>query len=382
MSLINILKQKRIEMLAALNRLKPIQQNKILFWSDLGKRYSCNPRHFSDYIRKNYPGCYDIVWMFDSEIKIPDDFPKNLRVVRFFSIEFLYEIATAKYVICNARMPKWFYFKKRKGQIYLQTWHSSLRLKAIEKDAEMDLSDRYIEHAKYDSSQISYILSGCEFSSKIFSKSFWYTGKLLEVGTPRIDYLIDQARNKNGILEKVGLDDSYHYVLYAPTFRKGDDMSAYDIDMLSLIEVLSQKFGGKWKVLYRLHPNMVERVKLEDLSECCVDMCHYHDMQELLILSDILITDYSSSMFDVTCLDKLCILYVSDLEKYIKNERKLYFGIEKLPFLIAHNNEELINGIKYFNEDDYKKKVKSFNQEIGSFEQGNSCERIYKALFD
>lgn len=382
MNIFNVLRKKRIEMIAAFNRLKPIQKNKIIFWSDLGKRYSCNPRHFSDYIRKNYSDFYDIVWMFDNEIKIPVDFPEELRVVRYFSKEFLFEVATAKYVICNARIPKWFYFIKRREQIYIQTWHSSLRLKAIEKDAEDNLSDKYIEDAKFDSSQISYIVSGCKFSSQIFKESFWYSGELLEVGTPRIDYLIAQSGNKDKIFSKSGLDKNYKYVLYAPTFRKGDDMSAYDINMVSLIKVLSQRFGGKWKVLYRLHPNMVDGVRIEDLPEYCIDMCDYHDMQELLILSDILITDYSSSMFDVTCLEKLCILYVSDLKKYIENERKLYFDIKQLPFLIAHNNEELINRIEQFDEDDYKKKIKSFNLLIGSFEQGDSCEKIYKALFE
>lgn len=380
MKFIEKLKQIRIELIARFYRLKPIRKNTILFWSDLGHRYSCNPRYLSEYLMQKHPEEFDIVWMFDQETEIPDDFPNNIRIVRYFSKEFLYEISTAKYVVCNQRIPKFFYFNRRKGQIYLQTWHSSLRLKAIEKDAEADLGAQYIENAKYDSAQISYITSGCEFSSRIFKNAFWYKGTVLNTGTPRIDYLIRQADNVDDLYLKSGLDRKYKYILYAPTFRKNDDMSVYDVDMIRLCETLSKCFGGEWKVLYRLHPNMAKRVNITGLSSCCIDMTMYHDMQELLLVSDILITDYSSSMFDYAYLKKPCFLYVSDLEEYIKKERKLYFEIEKLPFIVAKNNDELNDKILNFNDEKYKIEIENFMKKIGSYETGNACKNIYEEI--
>jgi CDP-glycerol glycerophosphotransferase len=319
--------------------------------------------------------------MFDQNEDIPSDFPKDIRVIRYFSKEFLYEISTAKYIVCNQRIPKFFYMKRRKEQIYLQTWHSSLRLKAIEGDAESDLGINYIENAKYDSKQISYVLSGCEFSSQIFKNSFWYNGEVLNTGTPRIDYLLEQSKNVDVLYQKTGLDKKCKYVLYAPTFRKGDNMSAYDVDMIRLVEVLNNRFGGEWKVLYRLHPNMANRVNLDNLPNCCINMTFYQDMQELLVLSNILITDYSSSMFDYAYLKKLCILYVSDLEQYKSSERSLYFDIEKLPFLISKDNDSLENQIMSFDENIYANRIENFIKQIGSYENGDACEQIYNKVF-
>lgn len=382
MKLIDKVKSLRLDLITQVYRLRKIKKNKILFWSDLGKRYSCNPRYLSEYIAEHYPDKYEIVWMFDSQIEIPDDFPKNIRIVRYFSKDFLYELATAGFIVCNCRIPLFFRFKKRKEQVYIQTWHSSLRIKSIEKDAERDLSDDYIQNAIFDSSQIDYLLSGSGFSTQIFKNSFWYSGKILEFGTPRIDYLISNASDKTCLMSRIGLSDNYKYILYAPTFRKNDDINAYNVDMQKLSAALKNRFGDEWKVLYRLHPNIADRVKLDDLPDCCINMSFYHSMQDLLIVSDILLTDYSSCMFDMMYLEKPCFLYVPDYEEYMANERKLYFDLKNLPFLFAETNEELVNRIEEFNKEDYYKKIKCFLKEINSYENGHSCERIINYIFE
>ena len=135
-------------------------------------------------------------------MNIPESIPQNVRVVRYFSKEYLYELHTAGVVICNARTLESYLWIKRKGQVYIQTWHSSLRLKNIEKDAEKTLPESYIQAAKGDSEKIDYIISGCTLSSCIFKNSFWYDGKILECGTPRIDYLLKEA-NKKEIFKKL-----------------------------------------------------------------------------------------------------------------------------------------------------------------------------------
>jgi CDP-glycerol glycerophosphotransferase len=110
-------------------------------------------------------------------------------------------------------------------------------------------------------------------------------------------------------------------------------------------------------------------------------MTFYQDMQELLVLSNILITDYSSSMFDYAYLKKLCILYVSDLEQYKSSERSLYFDIEKLPFLISKDNDSLENQIMSFDENIYANRIENFIKQIGSYENGDACEQIYNKVF-
>ncbi len=381
MGITDTIKKIRISMLAAFQRIKPIQKNKILFWSDLGQRYACNPRYLSDYINNTYSSKYDIVWMFQATAPIPSDLPKGVRVVRYFSKEWLKEIATAKYIVCNHRIPSYFYFKKRKKQVYIQTWHGSVSLKSIEKDAVDNIGQEYIRTAIIDSKQIDYILSGCTFHTKLFQKNFWYNGKVLECGTPRVDFLLQNVEKKKEFLDEIGLDVQYRYILYAPTFRTGGATASYDIDFIKLQKAMKEKFGGEWKVLFRLHPNIAKSVAFS-LPKDCIDVSMFHDMQKLLIATDVLITDYSSSMFDVAFLNKICFLYASDLEEYKKNERKLYFDVQALPFPLSQNNAELKTLIETFDETTYYVSIKSFMERIGAFENGRACEEIVDKIIN
>lgn len=359
----------------------PVKKNKILFLSHLGKSYSCNPKYLCEYLAEQHKRVFDLVWVYTENAGVPKDLPKEVRVVKHYSYKYLYEISTAHYVVSNTRISDWFRFNKRKGQIYIQTWHSSLRLKKIEGDA--NLGKDYEAFARKDSTKIDYIVSGCEFSTQIFEHSFWYNGKILKIGTPRIDYLKSITQTEiNAIYDKALLEKNIHYILYAPTFRKGNDLSAYNIDYHKLVQSLVLKFGGAWKVLFRLHPNLQELVSVENLGDCCIDMTRYGDIQELLCVSDILITDYSSSMFDMAFLGKPCILYVSDLENYLANERNLYFDINYLPFIVAQNNEQLYNSIVNYDKETYDNGVYSFMGKIGSYELGDACEKITKAVFN
>lgn len=377
MKIISIIKNVIEEVIMHL----PVRKNKILFLSHLGKSYSCNPKYLCEYLAEQHKRVFDLVWVYTENAGVPKDLPKEVRVVKHYSYKYLYEISTANYVVSNTRISDWFRFNKRKGQMYIQTWHSSLRLKKIEGDA--NLGKDYEVFARKDSTKIDYIVSGCEFSTQIFEHSFWYDGKILKIGTPRIDYLKSITQTEiNAIYDKAHIEKNVHYILYAPTFRKGNDLSAYNIDYNKLVQSLVLKFGGVWKVLFRLHPNLQGLVSVENLGDCCIDMTRYGDMQELLCVSDILITDYSSSMFDMAFLGKPCILYVSDLENYLANERNLYFDIKSLPFIVVQNNEQMYNGIMNYNKEIYDSGVSSFMEKIGSYELGNACEKIVKAVFN
>lgn len=355
----------------------PINKKKIVFISHLGKSYSCNPKYLCEYLSKEYGEEFDLVWIYT--MAFPTDLPKGVRAVKHFSRNSIYEICTAKYIVSNTRISDWFMFNKRKGQKYIQTWHSSLRLKCIEGDA--NLPKNYVETAKVDSSKIDVIISGCRFSTEIYKRAFWYKGIVLEVGTPRIDYLLNFTTNqRKEVLNKAGLSCDKRFLLYAPTFRKGNSLTAYNVNYTELLHSLELKTKEKWNILVRLHPNLIEKVKLDSLPEGCIDMTEYADMQELLAICDILITDYSSSMFDMAFMKKICWLYACDLDDYINNERKLYFDINDLPFPLVQNNSELKNLVENFDFNMYERKIEYFLSTIGSYEDGKSCERITSLL--
>ena len=362
-----------------ISRKLPIKKNKLVFVSHLGKNYSCNPKCLCEYILRNAGDKFELVFLYDPTICAIDDFPKGVRTLSIYSKRFIYDMATCGFLISNTRIPEWFGFNPRKNQYYIQTWHSSLRLKKIEKDANLGFD--YEEWAMKDSKKISAIVSGCDFSSNIFKKSFWYDGPLLKVGTPRIDYLLNI--NENEVLKikkKASLNRNAHYVLYAPTFRSSGNIDVYNIDYEKVIGALSVRFGGEWNVLFRIHPNLRGIVNVKKMPSYVVDVSGYRDIQELIAISDVMITDYSSCMFDMAFAKKPCFLYVSDLEQYISNERGLYFDITKLPFPMAKTNEELLTLIKGFDKLIYNQSISEFLSEVGSYEHGNACQQILKYI--
>lgn len=378
MNLFQHLKNYRFKVFRAFYRILPIKKNKLIVWSDSFKAYGCNPKYLVEYLAENLPDTFDIVWVTDATLPVPVGINKAFRIVKYFSLSYLYELHTAHFIICNARTSDSYFFKKRKGQVYIQTWHSSLRLKTIEKDAEKYLPENYINAAKSDSKKIDYIISGCEFSTNIFKNSFWYSGKVLNYGTPRIDYLLNSSKTEE-LFSKIGISDEFKYVLYAPTFRNDKDF-VYDFDFEKIVLALEQSTGEKWRILYRLHPNLTFDRRTNSLSDICIDVSRYPDMQELMLASDMLITDYSSCMFDAAYTKKPCILFMKDYEKYTSSERNLYFDIFKLPFPKAYLEEELANELANFSIDAYNQNIDLFLKDIGSYETGNACKKITELI--
>ena len=370
MGLIVEIKSLRHKLWQGFWRKMPIQQNKVILWSDDFKSFGCSPKYIALYLAEHFPGRYDLVWVLERDRPVPEGFPEGIRLVRHFSMEYLKEIATAKVIICNHRTGVDHHFHKRKGQYYIQTWHSSLRLKKIEGDAP-GLPADYVAHAREDSRKIDLLLSGCAFSSDIFRRAFWYDGEIYEHGTPRCDgFFGDNSAVKEKVYRFFGIENGKKLALYAPTFRKNKTASVYGMDFAALAAAL----GEDWAVGCRLHPNLNAEVSGED----CIPMSRYPDMQELLMACDLLITDYSSSMFDMAVAGKKCVLYVPDLKEYMRSERGLYFDITALPFPRAEDMRELCACVTDF--EDYERRCRAFLKEIGSFEDGFAARAVAERI--
>lgn len=353
----------------------PLNNKKIVFLCD-GSRYDCNPRYLSEYMAKNTD--YIKIWPFYGNVIDKIEVPSDVKKVRIFSIRGFFDIATAGAVISNQRTSE-LIWRKRKGQKYIQTWHSSVRLKKIEKDAENYLSDVYKKLAIKDSGNIDIILSGCEFSTDIFKRAFWYDGRIEKTGTPRIDYLLSNHFDvTKKVRETLTLNDKS--ILYAPTFREHSELLLNDILAQDILLQLSLKTKGNWTFIKRLHPNMRKDMVCKNGNSDIRDATNYASVQELLIASDYVITDYSSLMFDCAFLHKPCVLYVPDYEEYLQNERGLYFRLEELPFPIAYTFKDLVEALVHFNAEDYEKSVSEFLLKIGSYEDGNACKRIVSLI--
>lgn len=356
----------------------PIKNKKIVLFSYYGNQYGCNPKYISQYIQENYPADkFDVVWVFNDLSS--KKYLSDIRTVKTMSLKYFYELYTAKVVITNYRTTE--LFKKRKNQYYIQTWHSSLRLKQIEKDAEQTLPPRYIQMAKEDSLKCDLLLSGSSFSSEVFKRSFWYDGEIFEHGTPRNDVLFRNSNfKKKEVLEKLKLSSNTNILLYAPTFRKGNSLSACDLNFEKLLETLTAKYGGDWTILVKLHPHINSNFYEGASNENVLDVSSFDDIQELLLIADILISDYSSLMFDYSITSRPCFLFVPDLFEYISKDRGLYFDLTELPFISALNQIELEEEIKRFNSEKYKNELDVFLKRVGTFENGDACEMLVKRL--
>lgn len=356
----------------------PIKNNKIFLFSYYGSQYGCNPKYISEYITKNYPkDKFDVVWAFNDLSS--KEHIQGIRKVKIMSLKYFYELCTSKVVITNFRTVDM--FKKRKSQYYIQTWHSSLRLKQIEKDAENSLPEHYIKMAKEDSKKCDLLLSGCKYSTDIFKRAFWYDGEIFEHGTPRNDLLarVDE-QYKAEIKKKLNISNDTKLVLYAPTFRKNDDLEVYNLDYKEVLNSLKLKFGGEWRFCVKLHPHLISKSEQLNYGDDVIDLTKYDDIQELLAISDVLISDYSSLMFDFGLTKRPCFLYVPDLEEYTNQDRKLYFDIEQLPFINTKSSTDLVTEISMFDKEKYNKELEIFLDSIGSFENGDSCEKLVEHI--
>lgn len=356
-----------------------VKKGRVMCWAYNFKQYSCNPRYLTEYLLKNNPE-FEIYWVFRKKVDI-SGIDSRIRCVRFRSLEYYRLVNSAEFFITNSRTdPYRIYWHKRPGQKYLMLWHGGVALKKIEKDAEEKLGYSYVKKSKIDSKVCDLMTSSCRYQTDLMENKFWYSGEILKKGIPRNDIFFDmeQRASLNAKVRKLySISSGDKIVMYAPTFRRGNDLSPYSINWDKVIPELEKVFGGvQVRVLVRPHPNLIGKVDTSGLVayEKVTDATLYHDMQELLCVSDMLITDYSSAMFDFAMLERPCLLYATDIEKY---DRGYYFRFDELPFPLARTQEELLSNLASFDRSEYDNKVTTFfDTNIGIYDDGHASEAI------
>ncbi len=361
-------------------RVFKIKKNKIVCVSYHGRGYGDSEKYIIDELLK-LNNKLDIVWSINDSVDTTS-FPKQIRFVKIYSIKWIYELATAKVWLNNSRFE--YYIKKRKDQYYIQTWHGSIPLKKIEYDAIDNLSKYYEKSMRNDSEMTNLAISNSRFCTELYKRAFKYNCEILEIGTPRNDVLLNNnyLEYNNRIKDYYKIGQNKKVLLYAPTFRNDYSNNPYNIDFNKVKKELDTKYKKEWIILIRLHPNIKDPSKLIDYNENIINASNYPDMQELLIGCDILVTDYSSSMFDAIILDKPVFLYTNDLEEYVSKERGFNFELQKLPFLLAKDEKELEDKILSFDELKMQEKYNQFKDEIGLSETGKSSKEVAKIILE
>lgn len=357
----------------------PIQRNKIVFSNYKGNGYGCNPKYIAEEIIKRGLD-YDLVWLSKNNVNT-DDIPKQFRIVDFNSKQALKELITAKIWVDNYHKISMIKkgLEKREGQIYIQTWHGSLGIKKLEKQVSCLTENKDWENNAIKNSQMTdYWISNSEFETFVYKNSFWDVKNIKELGHPRNDIFF---RDNERIIKKVrqfyDISDNKKIFLYVPTFRDDGDISWYDLDYQMLLNALIERFAGDWVLMIRHHPRIAKEqisLILHD-NENIIDVTYYSDIQELLISADVVMSDYSSCIFDFMLTKRPAFIYATDIKKY-NSERGFYYPLEATPFPIATNNKQLVQNIKNFDFKEYKQKVEIFLKEKGCIEDGKASERV------
>ena len=356
-----------------------VNPKKIVFFTFQGD-YTCNPKYIAQKLLEESSEC-DIVWVTNN-LKKYTQFPEKIRLVKLNSYEYLKEIYSAKVVIANSvELLKRTLYKKE-GQIWVETCHGSLGIKRFGKENNNGKS--WVKAAIKSGKIMDYCISNSAFEDYVYRDTYWANTTIVKWGHARNDIFFWKKEKieelRNNILMKYDIPLSKKIVLYAPTFRDAHNFDCYDIDYSALIEILGKKFGGEWVVLTRFHQSVKkigENILLEE--KYVYNVTKHSDIQELLAIADIGITDYSSWIYDFMLSRKPGFIFATDRNLY-ETERGFYYPLESTPFPVAVSNEELIENIKNFNLQAYEKKVEDFLNEKGCIEDGQASDRIVQKI--
>lgn len=362
----------------------PIKENWVLCESFFGKSYSDSPKYIYEYLSKNYPGKYRFIWVVNRRTKIPFHPTKIKR----FSIRYTYYLARCKYNIFNVRQPEW--VKKREGNIFLETWHGTpLKKLVFDQEEVMGASPLYKAQFYKQSRVWDYLVSANHFSTEAFKSAFLFDKEILEYGYPRNDILHSEKKDQIAadIKKKLNIPGDKKTILYAPTWRddeyygRGEYKFALKLDL----RLLKKELGPDYVVLLRTHYFIADSLDVTGLEDFAINVSKYDDISELYLISDMLITDYSSVFFDYANLKRPILFYTYDLDKYRDMLRGFYMDIEsEVPGPLLFTNEEVVDAIKQIDtiNMEYKEKYEEFYERFCSLEDGHASENVAKRVFD
>ena len=390
-------------------RIFPIDKKKIVFCCIEGTTgYSCNPKYIAEEcIRRNQKKLADfkLVWLVNDMTK---NFPQEIKVVKNTLWNRAYWLTRSKIWIDNYRKP--YGTVKRKGQYYLNTNHYTIGIKCTGLWRADGFSKMAYLVSKNDSDMIDDLVIDSAWCEEVSPKGLVYEGTYLKTGAPRCDVLFgDRSFYQKKFRQKHNLPEDAKVVMFAPTFREGAKdgkrfvfSEIWSIDFKRLIKNLEKKFGGKWYLCVRVHPQLAptfREYKNPDVQDRIIDESQADDMYEILAGMDAYITDYSSACFEAGFAHIPVFLYADDIQQYandrgalmwnlatderdhISNNKQMVPGLDVyLPFTLASDNEQLEQDIMAFDQSVFDKKLDEFHEKMGLVFDGRASENIAKRI--
>lgn len=364
-----------------------IQPNKILFFSQY--RYNDHGKYIAEQLKCCDPRL-ELVWIVDKEYVDINNDMKMIDLSDYTRV--LYEYATARIVITNSILPK--EIKKKNNQIYIETKHwSSITLKRFYLDSTRTDAKNDPDLNKWFKNvfcpAIDFITVGSKFDEESSRRGFDFSGEVWNVGSPRTDAMFCSNECKRKVCSHFNIEEERKILLYAPTYRteeSGDSRKHVtkniDLNYASLKNCLEQRFGGEWVIMLRLHPGYEKDISSISFPNYVLNASEYGDGEEICSACDILVSDYSSIMFEPAFVGKPVFLYATDMMSYINNEYDLLLDYFSLPFSICDNDTKLEEAILNFDDTEYKDRVSDFFNAYGIHEDGHASERAAKKIME
>ena len=364
-------------------------QKLIIFESFLGKQYSDNPRALYEYLktRKEFKD-YKLLWSVESNSTNVFE-QNNVEYLKRFSLKWIFAMNRAKVWISNSRLPLW--IPKPNGTIYLQTWHGTpLKRLALDMDAVLmpgTDTESYKKNFTTESSKWDYLISPNPYSTEIFKRAFNFNKTMLETGYPRNDILVNSNNEEyiNKLKIDMGIRRDKKIILYAPTWRDNEyyQRGKYKFDIRLDLERMRESLSDDYVILLRMHYLIAENIDTSKYDGFVIDMSKYEDIRDLYLISDILLTDYSSVFFDYAILERPILFYTYDIELYRDQIRGFYFDFEnKAPGPLLKTTDEVVNEISKL-EDNYFKvspKLIEFKKNFCVLEDGYASQRVINKI--
>ena len=354
-------------------------QNMVVFSSFDYRGYNDNPRYISEALHELRPET-DIVWLFrdPEQARKIYDLPPYVRTYRAIANNGVAAMARARVVVDNFNKRFFLAFPGKK-QVYIQTWHGDRAFKKVGFDNGSEYNRMVEEFA-------TLCVAGSDYGERQFRSAFHYKGEIMKLGYPRNDILIrNDAAEKKAIREKLGIDEDTGLLLYAPTFRDTELRSAktqrMPLDLYHVLDKLEATTGKKWKCLVRAH-YLSYGIVLDDGTGRMVMVSDYPEMAELMLVSDALLTDYSSCAGDFALCRRPIYLYQDDIEDYKNNSRALYFDMKDSPYWVASTPEELDKLIEETTPERARENCDEILRFYGECETGHAARSVAEYIVD
>lgn len=335
-----------------------VDNNQVLFVAYSGRKFDDSPKVLYEYMKKNNRyNNFKLTWAFENPQNYPLDSSEKVKID---SLKYYYIALKSKYWITNSSITRGLNFKNKKTK-YIIFQHGTLGIKKLGADiANNNKSFKIKKEEEID----MFIIQGKK-EAPILEKALNLKGKIYELGLPRNDELYDAGINEiNVARKKLNIPKNKKVMLYAPTFRefyKDNKLESY-VEMPFDIEEMRKNFEDEYVLLITAHYEVAKMLNIPENDPFVINAFKYPYINDLLLSADIIISDYSSVVFDYAILEKPILCYAYDYETYMK-ERGTYIDLNSFFYDgVIKTQKELIDIIKnmdYKKECEHSKKIKN-----------------------